>query len=584
MSKKESSGMNRREFIRNSVMGAGGLAMAGRSQFDFSRQGRHKHSNPQRPNIVLMMVDDMGFSDVGCYGSNISTPAINSLSANGVNFTQFYNTSRCCPSRASLLTGLDHHQAGMGLMTKDKTKLPGYKGHLVHERCVTIAQLLRKAGYGTYMTGKWHLGLDKGHQPLDWGFDRYYGCLDGAISYFEPGNPAKYPHHPTTRGITLDRTRIDVLPDENFYSTNRFGDYSRSFIDQHLYEREDDPFFLYFAPNAPHWPLQALPEVIKKYEGKYLKGWDKMRERRYHKQLQLGLLRSENTTLSKRTDARYRGKGKWPSSRMPIPAWDSVSEKQKRDSARRMAVYAAVVDLIDQNVNRLVNFLKEKGQFDNTIFLFLSDNGGAMLGGGDVFGFNQFRNHNIEEYGTANSFISYGPSWGNVSNTPFRMYKCYVEEGGISSPLIVHWPDGIGNSDYGSFVRTPTHLLDIMPTLLEAAGAEYPDEWDGHDILENEGQSLTPFLKGHPKKFNTDRILYWEHAGSKAVRDGKWKLEQVYQEPWELYNMAEDRCETNNLIDQYPNRAKKMERLYHKWAKSHYVVPAHRLKEVDPRF
>ena len=558
----------RRDFLKTAAAGALGAPLLG---FDRSSMSSHQPNGPgrnQRPNVVLIMVDDMGFADIGCYGGEIATPNLDRLASDGVRFSQFYNTSRCCPSRASLLTGLYSHEAGMGLMVHDRTEKPGFKGRLLHDRCVTIAQLMRDAGYGTYMTGKWHLGPNKGEQPLDWGFDRYYGCLDGAISYFEPGDPAFYPHDDDPRPITLDRTVVP--PDDRFYATNRFTDYAKLFLDQHLNERGEDPFFLYMAPNAPHFPLQALPEDIAKYEGKYLKGWDKLREERYRQQLASNVLRSETTELTRRSYGRYEEVGPWPNSREPIPAWDSLSASRQKDFARRMTVYAAMIDNIDQNIGRLVNFLKDKGQFDNTILLFASDNGGAMVGG--VSGFNGFGRHNPEAYGSAHSFINYGIGWSNASNTPFRLYKTYVHEGGISSPLIAHWPAGIDNAP-GSFVRTPTHLIDIMPTLLEVAGARYPSRRNGHDILEKAGQSLVPLITESSQSFNTNRALYWEHAGCKAVRDRQWKLVEVTKGEWELYNMAEDRCETNNLISEHPERAARMKRMYRKWAKRSYVTP-----------
>ena len=519
------------------------------------------------PNIILIMVDDMGYSDLGCYGSEIETPNLDLLASNGVKFTQFYNTSRCCPSRASLLTGLDHHQAGMGHMVEDRTDRPGYKGRLIRERCTTIAEVLQNEGYGTYMIGKWHLGKLEGERPLEWGFDRHYGPLEGAISYFEPGNKSKYPFGTDHRHVTLDYDT--VVPDKDYYATNRFTDYANLFLEQHLNEEKDKPFFLYMAYNTPHWPLHALPEDIKKYEGKYLKGWDRLREERYQRQLELGVLEDHNTVLSKRTDDRYEPGGAWKYSRDPVPAWNSLGEERQKDLARRMAVYAAMVDNLDQNIGRLLEFLKANDQLDNTIILFLSDNGGAI--GGGVNGFNALGTRgNLEAYGTTNSFISYGLGWANASNTPFRMYKCYVHEGGISAPLIVHWPEGI-QSDQGSFIRNPAHITDIMPTLLEAAGASYPLNNNGHEIIEMQGQSLVPLITGG--EYNEDRKIFWEHAGSKAVRDGQWKLVQIHEGPWELYNMDEDRCEINNLIMNYPGRAEKMKEMYHEWAERAYVNP-----------
>jgi arylsulfatase len=419
------------------------------------------------------------------------------------------------------------------------------------------------------MVGKWHLGRFEGERPMEWGFDRYYGCLSGAISYFEPGNKSRYPQGADHRHVTLDYDTI--TPDRNYYATNRFTDYAQLFMEQHLHEVPEKPFFLYLAYNAPHWPLHALPEDIEKYEGKYEKGWDRVREERYRRQLELGILEPQNTILSKRSDDRYEPGGLWPYSRDPIPAWDSLGMEQQYDLARRMAVFAAMVDNLDQNIGRLVKFLASKGQLENTLIFFLSDNGGAISGG--VAGFNVLGNRGrLELYGTTESFISYGLGWANASNTPFRMYKCYVHEGGISSPLIVHWPRGL-RSEPGSIIRVPAHITDIMPSLLEAAGAEYPVSVDGHEMINLPGQSLLPLFTSRPGTFSTDRQLFWEHAGSKAVRDGKWKLVQIHGGPWELYDMSQDRSESQNLIREYPDLARKLKEMYLDWADRALVNP-----------
>lgn len=522
----------------------------------------------ERPNIVLIMVDDMGFSDIGCFGGEIETPNLDKLAAQGVRFNQFYNTSRCCPSRASLLTGLDHHQAGMGLMIEDRTELPGYLGYLARERCTTIAELLQAENYGTYMCGKWHLGYQNMEErPLAWGFDRFYGSLEGAISYFEPGNPAKYPHDKRPRHVTLDNDTI--TPDKNFYATNRFTEYGMLFLEQHFNERDNDPFFLYMAYNAPHWPLHALPRDIAKYEDYYMRGWDRLREERYQKQLELGILKAENSILSPRTDDRYPPEGLWPLTRNPLPAWDALTEAQQKDLAKKMAVYAAMVDNLDQNIGRLIGFLSAKNKLDNTIILFLSDNGGDIVG--SVMGFNALGERGkLDLYGTTESFMSYGLGWANASNTPFRMYKCYVHEGGIASPLIVYWPRKIKN---GKLVETPVHITDIMPTLLSAAGVNYPEKIDDRSLIELPGQCLLPLFMKDTGDYNENRQFYWEHGGNKAIRDRNWKLVQVQGGTWELYNMDEDRCESNNLIRKYPERAQHMREMYDTWAHKAYVNP-----------
>jgi len=418
------------------------------------------------------------------------------------------------------------------------------------------------------MCGKWHLGYQHiDERPLAWGFDRFYGSLEGAISYFEPGNPAKYPHDKRPRHVTLDNDTI--TPDKNYYATNRFTEYGMLFLEQHFNERHNDPFFLYMAYNAPHWPLHALPQDIAKYEDYYRRGWDRLREERYQKQLELGILKAENSMLSPRTDDRYPPEGQWPLTRNPLPAWDALTQAQQKDLAKKMAVYAAMVDNLDQNIGRLIGFLSAKNKLDNTIILFLSDNGGDIVG--SVMGFNALGERGkLDLYGTTESFMSYGLGWANASNTPFRMYKCYVHEGGIASPLIVYWPRKIKN---GKLVETPVHITDIMPTLLSAAGMNYPEKIDDRSLIELPGQSLLPLFMKDAGNFNENRQFYWEHGGNKAIRDRNWKLVQVQGGNWELYNMDEDRCESDNLIRKYPERAQRMREMYDTWADKAYVNP-----------
>jgi arylsulfatase A-like enzyme len=524
-----------------------------------------------RPNIVLIMVDDMGFSDIGCFGGEIETPNLDMLANNGVRFTQFYNTSRCCPSRASLLTGLYHHQAGIGLMIEDRTELPGYKGHLVRERCTSIAEVLQNNGYGTYMTGKWHVGYQEmDERPLAWGFDRFYGSLEGAISYFEPGNPERYPHDRRPRHVTLDHDTI--VPDKDYYATDKFTEYAKMFLDEHFEKRKDDPFFLYMAYNTPHWPLHALPHDIEKYKNTYLVGWDHIREERYKKLLELGIIDAKSSELSPRTDDRYPREGLWPMSRIALPAWDTLTFEQQEDLAKRMAVYAAMVDNLDQNIGRLLQYLDERNLTDNTMIMFFSDNGGDLVGG--IWGFNAMGERGqLDLYGTTDSFMSYGLGWANVSNTPFRMYKCYVHEGGIASPLIVHWPAGISVKS-GSLDHTPTHIIDMMPSVLEAAGVEYPlINSSGYRIIEMQGESILPLLSGNSRAFDRNRSIFWEHGGNKAVRQGKWKLVQVQKGEWELYNMDKDRSENHDLSGKYRRRTARMIREYNDWADRAYVNP-----------
>ncbi len=489
-----------------------------------------------RPNIVIIMADDMGFSDIGCYGGEIQTPNLDRLAANGLRFTQFYNSGRCCPTRAALLTGRHPHQTGIGHMTNEATQrfdlgYPGYRGFLNRES-VTIAEVLKQAGYRTLMAGKWHVGTHEGMWPVDRGFDRHFGIVRGASNFFQP-NPDKL--------LTLDRT--PVVPDEDFYTTDRFTDYAIRFVDDA--ERDDSqPFFLYIAYTAPHWPMHAWPEDIAKYRGKYISGWDELRASRLARMREMGLIKTE---------------WKLPDhDRLP---WRILPEETREEMDYRMAIYAAMVDRMDQNIGRLVETLTRLGELDNTLLFFLADNGGCAeggnLGGGPR-----------EQLGTKKGyFLTYGKGWANASNTPFREYKHWVHEGGISSPLIVHWPAGVAKNEWRD---EPAHVIDLMATSLDVAGTKYPAEFQGHRIGPMEGESLLPVFAGRPLG---REALYWEHEGNRAVRMGKWKLVAKNQQNWELYDMDADRTETSNLAAEHPEIRDKMIAMYDVWAKRCNVLP-----------
>lgn len=492
-----------------------------------------------KPNIVVILVDDMGFSDLGCYGSEIHTPNLDALAADGLRFTQFYNTSRCCPSRASLLTGLYSHQAGMGGMIHDGG-VDGYRGDL-NDKCVTIPEVLRKAGYSTYMTGKWHLTKFAGKRttpdqksgwPLQRGFDRYFGFLKGATNYF----------HPQT--LTLDNTSLPV-PGDNFYTTDAFVDYAIKFIDE---GPKDKPFFLYLAFNAPHFPLEAPREDIAKYRGKYKVGWDKLREQRNAKQIGLGLV-DKSWAL-------------WP--RPPeVKAWDSLKPEEQDRFDQIMANYAACVDHMDQAVGRFVAALKQRGILDNTLILFMSDNGGDIEEGpeGKLEG---------EPPGSGNSETYAGQSWATLEDTPFRLYKMFNHEGGISTPLIVHWPSHV--AEKGTLCTQPGHLIDIMTTCVDVSGAKYPAEFNGQPIQPMEGRSLVPAFSGKP--IAPRDALYWEHIGNAAVRSGDWKLVRLgLNGVWELYDMKTDRTELHDLSAQNPEKTKELAAKWEAWAERAHVKP-----------
>ncbi|MFI2741656.1 arylsulfatase [Zhouia sp. PK063] len=504
----------------------------------------------KKPNIILIMSDDMGYSDLGCYGGEIDTPNLNELATTGLKFTQFYNTARCCPTRASLITGLYPHQTGIGHMTGSPEKpdsedleWPGYKGYLTKKN-VTFAEVLKNAGYTTLMTGKWHLGFKtKDQWPLQRGFDKFYGILAGATNYFKPEG---------ARGITYNNTPIKII-DSTYYTTDAFTDYAIKFINDTKQQDKNKPFFLYLAYNAPHWPLQAPKKDIDKYRDRYKEGWGKIREERYQKMKELGIIDSS-----------------WELSDQDAQQWDSLPQAKKDEMALRRAIYAAQVDRMDQNIGKLMNYLKANNMYNNTIILFIDDNGACAEGGEFGGGYKQ----NLET--KIGYFLTYGKSWANASNTPFRKYKHWIHEGGISSPLIVHWPKGIASQLQGKTVRQYGFLPDIMATFVDAANANYPITFNGYQIPKCEGESLIPLFTNINNPIHT-KPIFWEHEGNKAVRLGNYKLVMEWKgkakSKWELYNMQTDRTEMHDLASQMPNKVQNMAKLWHTWAKTHQVKP-----------
>ncbi len=469
----------------------------------------------------------MGFSDIGCFGSEIPTPNLDRLARNGMRLTQFYNTARCCPTRAALLTGVYNHQAGIGHMIQ-QTPHPSYRGFLNND-CVTIAEVLRTAGYRTAMAGKWHVGEEKPHWPTDRGFERYFGLISGASNYFKlDGN----------RKMALDGEPYTPPADGSFYMTDAFTDHALRFVDG--FSGGKDPFFLYLAYTAPHWPLHAFPEDIAKYRGKYRKGWDALRRERHERQVKLGIV-----------DAKWTVTERDPK----VPAWES--EKDQDDMDLRMAVYAAQIDRMDRNIGRLLKRLEETKQLDNTLILFLADNGGCAE--------ENIAGETPVPAGPKESFTSYHTGWANASNTPFRLYKHWVHEGGISSPFIAHWPARIrkrGAID----TKQPAHLIDVMATCVDVAGAKYPA-----GKIPMEGQSMLPIFEGRQRKGH--EFLAWEHEGNRALRQGDWKLVSKRPGGWELYNIAEDRTEMHDLAAKEPARVAAMSKLWDGWAKKCNVLP-----------
>jgi len=511
------------------------------------------------------MVDDMGYSDIGCYGGEIDTPNLDRLAAQGLRFTQFYNAGRCCPTRASLLTGLYAHKTGLGFMTARDYGKPGYRAEL-NRNCVTLAEVLKLGGYRSYMAGKWHVCKDfdpsgpKHNWPRQRGFDRFYGTLIAAGSQWNP--------------MTLTEDNGSVTPQGDFYYTEEI---SRKAVDYILSHDTDDPFLLYVAHTAPHWPLHARPSVIEKYRGRFAQGWDVLRRRRLDRLVKAGIL-SQDQLLSE------RGQG--------IPPWKDVSCKQWEQS--RMEAYAAMVDHVDRGVGDIVQALQGKGLLENTLIFFLSDNGGDSLehpngqigSTGKPWAYMRYvplttrdgRPVIAGDYpglklGPDQTYGGYGIKWANLSNAPFRYYKQYAHEGGVATPLIVHWPAGIKGR--GELRHQPAHVIDLMATALELADISYPEHYRGKPITPLDGKSLLPVFA---RDEAIHEVLFFEHHGNRAVRKGKWKIVGIQEGPWALYDMERDRSETSDLADQHPNVLRELAAAYEQWATQSNVLPVAALK------
>lgn len=554
------------------------------------------HAAANKPNILIILADDLGWSDLGCYGGEIRTPNLDSLAAGGLRFTQFYTSTRCCPSRASLLTGLYPHQAGIGLMTSDQAAkypgagdkgeaFPGYRGAL-NANCVTIAQVLKPTGYRTAAAGKWHVGNSE--PPTKRGFDDFYGFVGGyGVDSWEPRMMKRLPE---------GRPQRSYQPGE-FFATDAITDHALDFLAD--MRKAGAPWLLYVGYQAPHFPVQSKREDMTGYPEIYARGWDKIREQRLTKQKKIGLL-PESTALTPRSKITHpvasRRLGSWTDDGNN-PAWDSLPADRRAYLAQRMAVFAGMVTGMDRNIGRLIADLRASGQLDNTLILFLSDNGACAEW--EPFGFemlptpnpvpgtgiNQgtqalpnklYRGDELATMGQAGSFPSYGSGWANACNTPWRLYKHYGHEGGIGTPLIAHWPAAVGkDKDNGRFVREPAHLIDLMATCVDITGAKYPAEWIGKKILPMEGVSLRPLLAasaGNPASL-PPRLLAWEHEGNRAIREGQWKLVSLATAPWELYDMEADRLEMNDLAASQPERVKDMSAKWEVWAKRTNVLP-----------
>ena len=509
----------------------------------------------KRPNILLILNDDMGYSDIGCYGGEVQTPNLDRLARNGLRFSQFYNTARCSPSRASLLTGLHPHQTGIGILTYDSGP-EGYAGNL-NRKCATIPEALKPAGYRSYLSGKWHVSSNlvqpTDSWPMQRGFDDFYGTIIGAGSFYDPN--------------TLTRRNENVeheAREPGFFYTDAISDEAVKMLRAHQAQHADAPFFQYVAYTAPHWPLHAHPEDIAKYKGRFDEGWDTLREQRLERLVASGIL-----------DAQWKLTGRDPRQ----PPWTQA--KDQAWLANCMEVYAAQIDRMDQGIGRILAALQDMGRLDDTLVIFLADNGACAedipenvtideLVNKLMIARSHTRDGRVVRFGNKpdiapgpeDTYQSYGQAWANLSNTPFRLYKHWIHEGGISTPLIFHWPEGIAQR--GEIRHTPGYLPDIMATILDVSGAAYPQQLDGRSILPLEGHSLKAAFAAD---LSERPPMFWEHEGNAAMRDGQWKLVREYPKDWELYDMQADRTETNDLAGKHPERVARMKQAYEAWAK-----------------
>lgn len=498
----------------------------------------------RKPNIILIMADDMGFSDMGAMGGEIKSPNLDALAEGGILYKQFYNGARCCPTRASLMTGLFPHQTGMGWMTVTDLGTESYAGELNHH-CVTIAEVLKENGYNTYMSGKWHLcsdrntsqNSDKNAWPLQRGFDRFFGTLLGSGSYYTP--------------VTLATQNTIIEAPEGFYYTDAISDTAVNMIQEN--SLTNNPFFLYVSYTAPHWPLHAYKEDYDPYMDIYSAGWDSVRLQRFKHQKELGIV-DEDWILSERDTG--------------APAWEALSEEKKGEMAFRMAIYAAQVERMDRGIGRIISALEKEEKLENTLIFFLQDNGACAE-------FISGRDQDMAVLGTDESFESYRLPWANASNTPFRLFKHWTHEGGISTPLIVHWLEGVVTS--GRMSDRPGQLMDIMATCIEVAGAEYPLQFKGNEIYNLEGESLLPSIKNQSDE--RESVMFWEHEANRTVRSGDWKLvlkaseEYPFDGKWELYNLADDRTEMHDLAETYPEKVDEMKTMWEDCAQRIKVYP-----------
>lgn len=505
----------------------------------------------KRPNILLIVADDLGYTDLGAYGAEISTPNLDKLASGGVKMTGFYASPFCSPTRAMLMSGSDNHLAGFGdmseLMLPEQRGKPGYEGNL-NERVVPMAQVLKDAGYRTAMAGKWHLGVKEEFSPATSGFEQSYAMVMGGASHWgdQSGIVAMDPAKPP-KAIYRENGKAIDIPRDGFYSSQAFTDKLLDYLKSG--EKSGKPFFGYLAFTAPHWPLHAPDADIAKYEGRYKEGYDKLRKERLERMKRLGIVPADTPV--------YEGHAHWPK-------WESLTPAQQEAEARRMTVYSAMVDHMDRQIGRVLDYLKAKGELDNTFIFFMSDNGAD---GNSVYDVGRTRewiekdmDNSTANTGKPGSFIEYGPGWAQVGSTPFKLYKSFMYEGGIAVPAIA-WGPGIKG---GALKREFAHVTDVAPTIFELAGARHPGtEYQGKPVLPLRGKSMVSWLQGKASTVRSDQdAVGWELGGRKALRKGDWKI--VYankpwgKDGWELYNIAKDRTESRDLADENPQKLGEM--------------------------
>ncbi len=512
-------GLSRRGFIKRAGLGIAVAALPGCA---WSARSGGKAATGSRPNIILIMADDMGYSDLGCFGGEIDTPNLDALAREGMRYRQFYNCAKCGPTRATLLTGQYDQAVG--------------KSHMEHG--VTFGEVLRKAGYRTIISGKWH----QSPLPTTRGFDRYFGLADGCCNFWNPGTEAR-PGEPapgrkrkSARRWAIEGEAIaGYVPEKkDFYTTDEFANYAIERLEE--YKGEDKPWLLYLPFTAPHYPLHAWPEDIAKYRGRYRMGWDALRERRYKRQVEMGVI-----------DAKYAVSPRDPA----VPAWETLSEKEKDEYDLLMSVYAAMVDRMDQAIGRVFAKVRQLGDWDNTLVMFLSDNGGCA------------ENVNTTPEtppGPVESYRTLGREWANACNTPYRKYKSSDYEGGNCTPFIARWP---GVIEPGTMTDQMGHIIDIMPTMMDVAGASYPEQFEGRKIKPLAGKSLVPIFEGGQREGH--EWLFWQFGKAKAARQGTWKLVRFGEADWQLYDLEADRTELHDVAKEHPDRVERMVAAWERW-------------------